>query len=242
MSSPDLFEREYETIKKCQELLAQKVFPDKTSAKHYQDLLHHYKKLFSQLRHLVKISDIQQKELSHLNHHLVQLSQYDPLTGVPNRRYFEEELDREWRRHQRLSLPLSLIMIDIDHFKLYNDLYGHSAGDDCLRKVAQTLAVAVNRPSDLVARFGGEEFICVLPQTTYKGACAVGQRILEMIRLLDIPHKDSQVAQHVSISLGIATLPHPTSEHDLQDIVGAADQCLYLAKGSGRNRFESICL
>ena len=243
MPSSDLFHKEYEIIRNCEAILEEGVFPDEECAKHYQTLLRHYRKLFSQLRHLVKISDIQQNDLNHLNKQLVRLSNLDPLTGVPNRRRFEEELNREWRRHQRLKLPLSLIMIDIDHFKQYNDTYGHTAGDDCLRKVAQTLAVAVNRPGDFVARYGGEEFVCVLPQTDGRGAVTVGQRLCDMIRILNIPHAASYVVDHVSISLGIATSTITNTSHlSLQEIISAADRCLYHAKASGRNRLESVLL
>ncbi len=242
MSSADLFTAESAIIRKSEALLEQGVFPDDVSARHYRTLLRQYRKLFSQLRHLVKISDIQQNDLNHLNKQLVRLSQLDPLTGVPNRRRFEDELNREWRRHQRMEIPLSLIMIDIDHFKQFNDIYGHSAGDDCLKKVAKTLAVAINRPADFVARYGGEEFVCVLPQTDEKGAVAVGARLCEMIRLLNIPHASSSAANHVSISLGIATLSRPTPSHTLQEIIDAADRCLYAAKDSGRNRLKSVLL
>jgi len=242
MSLSDLFKKEYKIIRESKELLEREVFSDEKSAKHYKNLLGHYQKLFSQLRHLVKISDIQQNDLNHLNQQLIRLSQLDSLTGVPNRRRFEEELNREWRRHQRLGMPLSLIMIDIDHFKQYNDCYGHTAGDECLRKVAQTLSVAVNRAADFVARFGGEEFVCVLPQTEYQGALTVGKRLIDMIRLLNIPHKASGVADHVSISIGIATSAAPTSDHTIQEVLGAADRCLYDAKASGRNCLESVLL
>ena len=141
-----------------------------------------------------------------------------------------------------MSLPLSVIMIDIDHFKQYNDVYGHTAGDDCLRKVAQSLTVALNRSDDFVARFGGEEFVCVLPQTDYNGALTVGKRLIDMIRLLDITHKASAVADHVSISIGIATLAAPTPENTVQEMIRAADRCLYSAKAAGRNCLESVLL
>ncbi len=242
MSMTDLFNKEYDIIRNSEDLLAHDVFPDEVSKEHFRRLLHHYQKLFSQLKHLVKISDIQQNDLNHLNQQLFRLSQLDPLTGVSNRRRFEDELNREWRRHQRLNIPLSLIMIDIDHFKQYNDIYGHTAGDECLRKVAQSLAVALNRPGDFVARFGGEEFVCVLPHTNYQGALVVGRRLINMVRLLDIPHKGSAVADHVSISIGIATLDAPTPKHRVEEIIGAADRCLYNAKSSGRNCLESVLL
>jgi diguanylate cyclase (GGDEF)-like protein len=236
----DLFKQEYDIISKGEALLEEGGLSDEVSAKHYRTLLRHYRKLFSQLRHLVKISDIQQNDLNHLNKQLVRLSQFDPLTGIPNRRRFEEELNREWRRHQRLGIPLSLIMIDIDHFKQYNDTYGHSAGDDCLRKVAQALSVAINRPGDFVARFGGEEFVCVLPETDSPGGIAVGQRLCNMIRLLAIPHHGSCVADYVTISIGVATLTCPAADNTIQEIITAADRCLYKAKASGRNRLESV--
>src|SRR6202022_4038761 len=128
----------------------------------------------------------------------------DALTGVANRRQFDESLEREWLRARRAGDPVSLLMIDVDHFKLYNDLYGHPKGDICLRCVAQVLVSACKRPADLVARYGGEEFMILLPQTPRHGAQRMAQHVLEAVAAFGIFHEDSQTTHYVSVSVGIA--------------------------------------
>jgi diguanylate cyclase (GGDEF)-like protein len=167
----------------------------------------------------------------------------DPLTGVPNRRSFDEALDREWKRRVRSGEALALLMLDVDHFKLFNDRYGHPAGDDCLRSIAQTLHGATLRPGDLVARIGGEEFAVLLPQTTRAGARDMASRILDAVGALDIAHEASPTAPQVTVSIGVATsegpmLPSPsmpTADGALA-LLNAADQALYHAKAAGRAR------
>jgi diguanylate cyclase (GGDEF)-like protein len=157
----------------------------------------------------------------------------DKLTGVPNRRSFDATLEREWRRAQRLRAPLSLIMVDVDYFKKFNDRYGHQAGDECLARVAQALAGGPRRASDLVARYGGEEFAVLLFHTPRDDAFAVAEGLCQAVRALDLPHADAP-AGRVSISLGGATCvpgPHDTAEALLR----AADAALYQAKAGGRN-------
>lgn len=163
------------------------------------------------------------------------LSTRDGLTGIPNRRRFDEVLRIEWLRGQREGVPLSLIMIDIDHFKLYNDNYGHIEGDDCLRKVASGLATAMSRPADFIARYGGEEFAVILPMTDHDGAVTVAETLLEKIRELNLPHRNSLVAERVTISLGIATML-PIREASPTILVDRADKALYTSKVAGRNR------
>lgn len=139
-----------------------------------------------------------------LTDNLKQQSNIDGLTQIANRRVFDETLHREWLRSRRLKAPLSLIMCDIDHFKLYNDTYGHQAGDLCLQKVAQALRGATKRPEDLAARYGGEEFVIILPETSFAGAIVVAEQVREAVESLRIRHISSKVAKHVTISLGIA--------------------------------------
>ncbi|AWK88062.1 diguanylate cyclase [Azospirillum thermophilum] len=165
------------------------------------------------------------------------LSFLDGLTGIANRRQFDETMQREWRRCARMHAPLSLIMLDVDHFKAFNDHYGHQAGDECLRAVAEVLAEQVKRPSDLVARYGGEEFVCLLPETENEGAILVAERLRDAVARLGIPHASSPVAPHVTISLGVATAL-PTSDTSPESLSQLADQLLYQAKRSGRNRAE----
>jgi diguanylate cyclase (GGDEF)-like protein len=177
------------------------------------------------------------ERLSNANEELERLARIDGLTGIPNRREFDVNLDREWRRMAREKKPLALIMCDVDHFKQYNDTYGHQGGDDCLRKVAGALAGWARRPGDFAARYGGEEFAMLLADTDAKGAGYVAQMICDAVRRLEIPHASSSVAQHVTLSLGVCVVI-PDPEANMQDLVEAADQALYSAKKKGRNRWE----
>ncbi|MFD1625875.1 diguanylate cyclase [Azospirillum griseum] len=165
------------------------------------------------------------------------LSFLDGLTGIANRRRFDETMAREWRRCARSRQPLSLILLDVDHFKTYNDHYGHQAGDECLRAVAAVLADRVKRTGDLVARYGGEEFVCLLPETEGEGAMQVAERLRSAVADSAIPHAQSLVASHVTISLGVATVI-PTMDVAPATLTQTADQLLYQAKRSGRNRAQ----
>jgi two-component system chemotaxis family response regulator WspR len=174
------------------------------------------------------------RQLAEKNAILERLSALDGLTGIANRRRFDDSLDAEWRRARRDKTPLSLILIDIDHFKRYNDHYGHLGGDDCLRQVARALAGVVHRPGDVVARYGGEEFVILLPATDADGAATVAETLRAVIETLRIPHARSDTADCVTISLGSATV---FADGDGQQaLIAAADGALYEAKKQGRNR------
>lgn len=170
---------------------------------------------------------------------LQKLSYHDPLTGIANRRFLEMSLSREWKLEARSGQPLSVIMIDIDWFKLFNDTYGHIPGDDCLRQVAVALESAVRRPSDLVSRYGGEEFCVLLPLTDREGAIFTAKRILQAIHALNIPHRSSPFAR-VTVSLGIASRLPDYCEH-FDSLLHAADTALYHAKIGGKNRISWCC-
>ncbi|EUB75551.1 response regulator receiver modulated diguanylate cyclase [Pseudomonas sp. GM41(2012)] len=159
----------------------------------------------------------------------------DGLTGVANRRKFDEDLLADWRQCFREQKPLSLILVDVDYFKRYNDRYGHLAGDGCLKSVAQALSETVRRPYDLVARYGGEEFACILPNTDLRGAVELAEKMQRNIRSLGIEHSASDVDRVVTISLGVATLV-PTAVLEFQALIVAADKQLYEAKKTGRAR------
>lgn len=159
----------------------------------------------------------------------------DGLTGVFNRRYFDQQLTLEWARATRSNAPLSVIMLDVDHFKLYNDRYGHQAGDDCLREIASALKSGLKRPADLVARYGGEEFACILPDTPFDDAFALAVELEQRIRQRKIPHATSSHDGVVTASLGLATRTLD-SVGDAQTLVRLADQQLYNAKQGGRGR------
>ena len=160
----------------------------------------------------------------------------DPLTRIANRRSFDDHLEREWRRHERALAPFSAAMIDVDCFKEFNDSQGHLAGDDCLRSIAQTIKKTLRRPGDVVARYGGDEFSVILPATDEAGAKAVGERILESVRDLSIPHPASRVERRiVTVSLGCATIVPPRSSSPSL-LLHQADLALYEAKRQGRDR------
>ena len=159
----------------------------------------------------------------------------DGLTGVYNRRHFDERLACEWGRAQRSHSPLSVVLLDVDFFKRYNDHYGHQAGDDCLRRIACALQEGLRRPADLVARYGGEEFVCVLPETDLDGAMTVAQELERRVRQLDMAHAHSEVASVVSVSLGVASRGDQASG-DAGALLAQADMQLYKAKSTGRGR------
>lgn len=184
-----------------------------------------------------------QLRIKRLTDELKCLSSIDGLTSLANRRCFDETLKRECMRLQRNGgQGLGLLMIDIDHFKQFNDGYGHPAGDACLRSVAQALAGCCQRPGDLAARYGGEEFAVLLPDACAEGARHVAHRIIEAVLAMNIPHAYAATAPRVTISVGIAHMPRGEAlqEDDLMRLVSSADKGLYAAKQAGRNR--AICL
>lgn len=176
-------------------------------------------------------------ELKQYKDKLERIAAEDMLTGLATRRRFEEVLNSEWRRCRRQYASLAVAMMDIDYFKPFNDNYGHGAGDDCLRKVGAALAHQIRRPADLVARYGGEEFVCVMPETALEGAMTLGHAMRQAIISANIKHEHSQVADHVTMSIGVASCI-PAEGLDPFDLVKAADTCLYEAKEAGRNRVE----
>jgi diguanylate cyclase (GGDEF)-like protein len=172
---------------------------------------------------------------------LERLARVDGLTGVANRRTFDDLLLREWRRQARTGQPLSVIMIDVDHFKQYNDTYGHGAGDGCLKKVTQAAQDALQRPADIIARYGGEEFVALLPDTALEGALSVAEGIRAAIIALQIAHTGSKAAPHVTVSLGVACMvPQPDKEPAV--LLEAADARLYAAKSGGRNCVKGVTI
>jgi diguanylate cyclase (GGDEF)-like protein len=168
---------------------------------------------------------------------LRKLSLTDGLTGVANRRQFDDVLSKEWRRCARSRLPLSLIFIDVDFFKRYNDCYGHQLGDDCLKAVAGALQAVLKRPSDLIARYGGEEFVCLLPETPLAGALQTANSLEAAVRALAIAHAQSDIAPVVTISLGVAA-SDPATGDDPALLIAAADTLLYAAKQAGRGQVK----
>lgn len=174
-------------------------------------------------------------ERERLNGVLEQLAHQDALSGLANRRHFDLMLEQEWDRLRREHASLAVLFIDVDHFKRYNDTYGHVAGDACLTEVGRALAAAAWRPGDVVARYGGEEFVVLLPATDIGGASEVAERILAGVDLLAIPHASSDVSGHVTVSIGLA-VAIPDAEGSAQGLLEKADRALYAAKHAGRHR------
>lgn len=176
-------------------------------------------------------------ELKRYQDFLEDLSMTDGLTGIPNRRKFEEFLKQEWGRAMRNKTFLSLMMIDIDFFKAYNDHYSHLAGDDCLRILARTISGSFRRPTDLVARYGGEEIACLMPEIELEGAVSMARLVLDRVENLRIPHTFSAVADHITVSIGVSSMMPRLGELPTI-LVQHADDLLYEAKRDGRNRVK----
>jgi diguanylate cyclase (GGDEF)-like protein/PAS domain S-box-containing protein len=178
-----------------------------------------------------------EEQLLQLQKELEDLSYKDGLTGISNRRMFDSILDIEWANAQRHHQPLSMIMLDIDFFKQYNDHYGHVKGDDCLQRVAEILSTAAKRPRDFFARFGGEEFVLILPETDEKSAQKIAERCRLLIREQKIVHEKSSIGQQLTISLGVCTIT-PQHNTEPREFIDKADRLLYKAKQNGRDRAE----
>lgn len=195
-----------------------------------------------------------QLQIKQLTDDLREQAMSDGLTGLANRRNFDSMIAREWRRGIRNGDPISLLLIDVDHFKAYNDHYGHPAGDECLRQIASIMSGAVRRPCDLVARYGGEEFVALLPQTDREGAQIIAQRILDAVNDLALPHARSTSADHVTVSIGIAAYDQecpgwqetgnwgrrsPAMQLGPVDLLESADRAMYMAKQAGRAQIRA---
>jgi diguanylate cyclase (GGDEF)-like protein/PAS domain S-box-containing protein len=184
---------------------------------------------------IVKLRVKNQLELKKHRDALNRLSHTDGLTGISNRREFDEYFKREWQRAERSGKPISILMMDIDFFKRYNDHYGHAAGDACLKKVAEAIAGSLERPGDLAARYGGEEFVCVLPETDESGGVFTAERIMNAVKKMAIPHEKSDASDAVTLSIGIAAAV-PQYHNNSAALLKKADEALYTAKSEGRNR------
>jgi diguanylate cyclase (GGDEF)-like protein len=183
----------------------------------------------------------EKQRIQQLAERLETLSLVDSLTGLANRRYFDQVFEREWRRARREHHPMTLIFVDVDNFKAYNDFYGHQQGDECLRELARVMTEHSARAGDFVARYGGEEFVLLYPGLGIEEARAIAKRILESVRELAIPHARSSVAEYVTLSLGVAVLEADAGGHEDRDaLLRRADEAVYRAKRNGRNRFEVL--
>ncbi len=188
---------------------------------------------------IIRLQTVNQ-DLEVMNLHLEALAATDSLTSVANRRSFDRTCEREWRRSVREQLPLSLLLLDVDYFKAFNDLYGHQAGDACLRQVAAIVTSAAKRPGDLVARYGGEEFAVILPNTHLDGAIHLAETIRSAVDERQLLHEGS-TTRNITVSIGAACLI-PNHEENMSCLTAAADRALYAAKRAGRNKVLSIDL
>ena len=195
------------------------------------------KVLSAKLLAMARIANMR-KELEDASAYLKRLSLVDSLTQLYNRRHFDEALELEWSRSNRSQAPLSLILCDIDHFKAFNDNYGHVAGDDALVKASKTIIETLKRPSDIPVRYGGEEFAVILPDTPTVGAMIVAEQLRTAMNTLTIPHAFSNAANIVTMSIGVSTYYPNQTKASYVELVESADRGLYRAKKNGRNRIE----
>lgn len=208
----------------------------------------HWAVLRQRVRRLIEQSHLYQQlvltnhKLEEANQQLHRLASLDGLTQVANRRHFDESFQREWQRSMREATPLSLLMCDVDFFKNFNDLYGHLAGDSCLKRIAETISQTLKRPTDLIARYGGEEFVVLLPNTSLPGAHRLAETIRVRVRELIIPHSGSSDYGQITISIGVAS-GIPLQDSSCHQLIRTADLALYQAKSLGRDRVVSeLCL
>jgi len=202
----------------------------------FETLTKEYGKLLKHVRRVTRISDKNTVDLFARNVDLTDKIHHDPLTGIFNRRYLEEALKKNIKELSRSGSLLSVLMIDIDFFKNYNDTYGHNEGDICLIAVAETILKCAERDEDFVARFGGEEFVVVLPHTDEAGARFTADKVLEKMAEKHIPHGNSGVADYVTVSIGVTTIKVKHTHNGL-DYIKYADEALYKSKRNGRNKY-----
>lgn len=230
----NLFSDEKRVVLKAEELLASGMINAQVSTENYKELLKGYKKLLRQSMKLLKMADLMQLELKNVKERLETITNIDVLTGLFNRRFFNLNYIREWSSAIRTNSSLACIMIDIDFFKKYNDTYGHLQGDECLKAVANAITAAVKRPRDIVARFGGEEFVVLLPETKEDGAFHIANEILRAVNRMEMQHDTSDKGGMVTVSMGVAELI-PSRENAGEILLNMADEALYRAKNDGRN-------
>ena len=233
----NIFMREEGIVGEAENLLSSEAFGSAEDADRFEALLKEYKKMLKQMKRMVKMSDLMQSELNTLSHKLEVLSTTDALTGLFNRRHFNEMYEKDWYGTVRSQGSIAVIMMDIDYFKRYNDAYGHLQGDQCLQSVAKAIRESAKRSRDLAARYGGEEFVILLPETDTDGAARVARQVQAAVAELDIPHEESPVYKKVTLSAGIAAMkPAIGDKPDL--LLSRADEALYRAKEEGRNCYR----
>lgn len=235
----DLFEREQKILDHALAYLETAQRNNSCTIEEYTLITKEYRKLLKQVRRITKISDRTTINLNASKQDLLDKVCYDELTGIYNRRFLDENLLRIFKSLTFSNGFLGLLMIDVDFFKKYNDTYGHSKGDDCLRMIAEAIRESILRPEDFAARYGGEEFVAVLPDTEENGARIIAERILENVRNRQIPHRENTPDPVVTVSIG-ATTGTVFSVHQIKQFLIKADQALYVSKRTGRNRYTFL--
>jgi len=235
----DLFEHEQKILDRVAKHLEEVRKGKPVDTEEFAFLVKEYGKLLKQMRRTTRFSDRTSTELLESNQELEDKVHFDVLTGIYNRRYMEDNLSRIVKSLSRAQGTLSVMMVDVDFFKNYNDTYGHGVGDDCLKAIAFALSKTVERADDFVARYGGEEFVVVLPYTDEAGAELTAVKLLESVRVLRIPHEQSDTADHVTISIGVTTVRVDHSHHYME-YIKRADEALYVSKQTGRNKYTCL--
>lgn len=236
----DLFEREQHVFDQATQHLKRINEGRPCDSRDFASLVEEYGRALRQLRWLVRVSDRTTENLNSAKQALLDEVRYDALTAIYNRRAMEEKLHKVIKTLSRAGeAGLSLLMIDIDHFKRYNDAYGHLMGDDCLVAVAAILKSALGRADDFVARYGGEEFVAVLPNTDEEGARRVAERFLEKVQQAGIVHAENSAADWLTISIG-GTSGRVLEKSDARDFIQKADEALYISKRKGRNQYNYL--
>jgi len=235
----DLFEKEQNVYDNANEHLADIENGAPLKTEEFSALVKEYGMLLKHMRRITKFADRATGHLHKKNVDLEGKVYYDPLTGIHNRRFLEENIKRTIKDLSRSGSILSIMMLDIDFFKKYNDTYGHSAGDDCLKAVAQAFLEYIAREGDFVARYGGEEFFIALPNASEKGAQRTAQKILKKIMALRIPHEKNEAADCVTVSIGGTTINVKHTDN-ITDYVKRADEALYMSKHNGRNKYTYL--
>lgn len=232
----DLFERELKILEHAKETSLNRKKKESEVRKELACLVLEYERILRQLKLVMRHSDRTTIDLNSDKLNLLDKINIDVLTGIYNRRYMETNLKRCLKSLSRFGGPIVVMMIDIDFFKKFNDTYGHSKGDTCLRMVATALEYSISRADDFVARYGGEEFIVVLPNTSHEGAIVIANKILRNVRKLNIPHETSEVASYVTVSVGI-TSSVPSYKQEPDQYIERADAALYASKSNGRDQY-----
>ena len=235
----DLFEDEQKIFNDSVALVAAVKNGEQFDFSEYAKLSKEYGRLLKHLRRSTRIADRTTIDLHESNVDLTDKVHYDALTGIYNRRFLEDDLARVIRSLARSGGDLSVLMMDIDFFKKYNDTYGHNQGDFCLKTVAETISGSLLRSDDFIARYGGEEFAVVLPNTDAKGALVLAAKIIANIRTRNIPHEKSEIANCVTISIGI-TASKVLHGQSGEEYIKRADEALYMSKQRGRNRYTYL--